>query len=106
MGLPHLLRPQIRVHPLGRRRSSDARDSKIKNIAKEQAIYGYPSYGISFPNPDFAAYARSCGGEGHRCEIPDELDEALARGMGSDMPVIFDVVVDPEKMALHVISGA
>jgi pyruvate oxidase len=74
-------------------------DSKIKNIAKEQALYGYPSYGISFPNPDFAAYARSCGGEGYRCETPDELDEALAKGMGSNKPVIFDVVVDPDKMA-------
>ncbi len=62
-------------------------DSKIKNIAKEQALYGYPSYGISFPNPDFAAYARSCGGEGYRCETPDELDEALARGMGSTSPL-------------------
>jgi pyruvate oxidase len=80
-------------------------DSKIKNIAKEQALYGYPSYGISFPNPDFAAYARSCGGEGYRCETPDELDEALAKGMGSDRPVIFDVVVNPEKMAPHVTSG-
>lgn len=74
-------------------------DSKIKNIAKEQALYGYPVYGISFPNPDFAAFARSCGGEGYRCETPDELDKALERGLASDKPTIFDVVVDPEKMA-------
>ena len=74
-------------------------DSKIKNIAKEQALYGYPVFGISFPNPDFAAYARSCGGEGYRCETPEELDEALEKGFASDRPCIFDVVVDPEKMA-------
>jgi len=74
-------------------------DSKIKNIAKEQALYGYPVFGISFPNPDFAAYARSCGGEGYRCETPEELDEALEKGFASDKPCIFDVVVDPEKMA-------
>jgi pyruvate oxidase len=74
-------------------------DSKIKNIAKEQALYGYPVFGISFPNPDFAAYARSCGGEGYRCETPEELDEALKKGFASGRPCIFDVVVDPEKMA-------
>jgi pyruvate oxidase len=74
-------------------------DSKIKNIAKEQALYGYPVFGISFPNPDFAAYARSCGGEGYRCETPEELDEALMKGFASGRPCIFDVVVDPEKMA-------
>ena len=32
------------------------------------------------------------------CETPDELDDALARGMNLDKPFIFDVVVDPEKM--------
>ena len=74
-------------------------DGKIKNIAKEQALYGYPVFGVSFPNPDFAAYARSCGGEGYRCETPDELDRALDEGFTSDAPCLFDVIVDPDKMA-------
>jgi pyruvate oxidase len=80
-------------------------DGKIKNIAKEQALYGYPVFGISFPNPDFAAYARSCGGDGYRCETPKELDRAIAEGFASDKPCIFDVLVDPEKMA-PLVKGA
>lgn len=74
-------------------------DGKIKNIAKEQAMYGYREFGTGFPNPDFAAYARSCGGEGYRCETPDELDSAIGKAFASDRPCIIDVVVDPEKMA-------
>ena len=74
-------------------------DGKIKNIAKEQAMYGYPVYGISFPNPNFATYADSCGGVGYRIKTPDELEKALKEGFKQDKPVIFDVLIDPEKMS-------
>jgi len=74
-------------------------DNKIKNIAKEQAAYGYTVFGISFPNPDFAEFARTCGGEGYRCETPEQLDEALEKAFASDRPALIDVLVDPEKMA-------
>ena len=74
-------------------------DGRIKNIAKEQAMYGYPVFGIGFPNPDFAEFARTCGGEGYRCETPGELDEALKEAFASDRPALIDVLVDPEKMA-------
>ena len=74
-------------------------DGKIKNIANEQAMYGYPVYGISFPNPDFAKYAESCGGIGYRITTPDELDRGFEEGFKLDRPVLFDVLVDPDKMS-------
>ena len=74
-------------------------DGKIKNIAKEQALYGYKEFGTRFVNPNFAEYARSCGGEGYRAETTEELDRALEGAFASDRPAIIDVVVDPEKMA-------
>jgi pyruvate oxidase len=74
-------------------------DGKIKNIAKEQAMYGYPVFGISFPNPDFAKFAESCGGVGYRITTPDELDRAFEEGFKLDRPVLFDVLVDPDKMS-------
>ncbi len=80
-------------------------DGKIKNNAKEQAMYGYPAFGIGFPNPDFGAFARSCGGEGYRCETPDELDRAFEEGFKSDGPCLFDVVIDPEMMSPLVMSA-
>jgi len=74
-------------------------DGKIKNIAKEQAMYGYDVFGISFPNPDFAQYAESCGGIGYRITTPDELDKAFTEGFRLNKPVLFDILVDPDKMS-------
>jgi len=74
-------------------------DGRLKNIKKEQAGEGYPEFGISFPNPDFAAFAQSCGGLGYRVEAPGELDAAMSEAFASDRPAIIDVVVDPESMA-------
>jgi len=74
-------------------------DSKLKNIKKEQMMYGYKEFGTDFVNPNFADFAKSCGGEGYRVEKPEELDRALEQAFKSDNPAIVDVVVDPEKMA-------
>jgi pyruvate oxidase len=74
-------------------------DGKLKNIKKEQSRDGYPEFGVDFPNPDFADFARTCGGEGFKVEDPHELDETLKRAFESDKPAIIDVIVNPEEMA-------
>jgi pyruvate oxidase len=74
-------------------------DSMLKNIVKEQRLYGYPEFGTRFVNPDFAAFARSCGGEGYRVETPEELETALKQAFTTDKPALIDIIVDPEKMA-------
>jgi pyruvate oxidase len=74
-------------------------DGKLKNIKKEQRRDGYPEYGVSFPNPNFAEFAKSSGGEGYRVESPKDLDEILKKVLESDKPCILDILVDPEKMA-------
>ncbi|MCK5151726.1 MAG: hypothetical protein KAQ65_07795, partial [Candidatus Thorarchaeota archaeon] len=74
-------------------------DGKLKNIKKEQNRDGYPEYGVSFPNPNFAKYAESCGGFGVRVEDPVKLDEALKAAIESGKPAIIDLIIDPEKMA-------
>ncbi|MCG7849488.1 MAG: thiamine pyrophosphate-dependent enzyme [ANME-2 cluster archaeon] len=74
-------------------------DGKLKNIKKEQGMYGYLEYGTQFINPDFAAFAESCGGEGYRVDNPEQLDEALQKAFNSDKPALVDVIVDPERMA-------
>ena len=74
-------------------------DQKLKNIKKEQLRDGYPEYGVSFPNPNFADFAKSAGGEGFRVEDPRELDEVLKTAFESNKPTLIDVVVDPELLA-------
>ena len=75
-------------------------DGKLKNIKKEQEMYGYKEFGVEFINPDFAEFARSCGGEGFRVEKPEELDNALEKAFSSKRPALIDIVVDPDKMAM------
>ena len=73
-------------------------DGKLKNIDKEQGNAGYPIFGTTLHNPDFANFARSCGGDGFRVEDSKKLDKAIKKALESDKPAIVDVVVDPEKL--------
>jgi pyruvate oxidase len=74
-------------------------DERLKNIKKEMNRDGYPEFGIEFPNPDFAEFARTSGGLGFRIEDPRELPAALEEALGSDRPALLDVFIDREKMA-------
>jgi pyruvate oxidase len=74
-------------------------DAELKNIKKEQERDGYPVFGVNFPNPNFAEFAETSGGEGYRVKDPAELDAAVKKAFASDRPCIIDVLVDPEKMA-------
>ena len=74
-------------------------DGKLKNIKKEPNMEHYPEFGVSFPNPDFAGFATSCGGEGYTVEDPGELDNVLKKALISDKPTLIEIMVDPEKIA-------
>jgi pyruvate dehydrogenase (quinone) len=49
--------------------------------------------GIEFPNPDFAALARACGGHGFKVTEPDELKDTINEAFLADGPAIVDAVV-------------
>ena len=48
-------------------------------ITLEAESVGLPPYrkGIEFPNPDFAALARACGGHGFTAREPNELNAMI-----------------------------
>jgi len=64
-------------------------------IRLEAESIGVPPYrqGIDFPNPDFAAFARACGGHGFAARKPDELKKAISDALAVDGPAIVDAVV-------------
>jgi len=64
-------------------------------ISLEAESVGLPAYrkGIEFPNPDFAALARACGGHGYSARKPGELKEAVKAALAIDGPAIVDAVV-------------
>ncbi|MEM2873218.1 MAG: thiamine pyrophosphate-binding protein [Nitrososphaerales archaeon] len=74
-------------------------DNKLKNIRKEQSMYGFPEFATNLTNPNFADFAKSCGGDGYRVEKPEELDSALEKAFSSKKPVIVDVIIDPVKIS-------
>ena len=64
-------------------------------ITLEAESVGLPAYraGIEFPNPDFAALARACGGHGFTARKPEELTAAIDEAFAIDGPAIVDAVV-------------
>ena len=69
-------------------------------ITLEAESVGLPAYrkGIEFPNPDFAALARACGGHGFTARRPGELKEALSAALAIEGPTIIDAVVAANEL--------
>jgi thiamine pyrophosphate-dependent acetolactate synthase large subunit-like protein len=53
---------------------------------------------IEFPNPDFAALARACGGHGFTVKQPGLLRAELNEAFAVDGPAIIDCVVPADEM--------
>src|SRR3984957_12673642 len=66
---------------------------------KAEAI-GVPAYmqAIEFPNPDFAAFARACGGSGFAARKPDELKKAISDALAVEGPAIIDATVAANEL--------
>jgi len=66
-------------------------------IRVEQKIENYENFATDLKNPDFAMYAKACGGEGKRVNEPDDLGRAVRWAMQLNRPVIIDVDTDPNR---------
>lgn len=73
---------------------------KLGLIQAEQESSALPEYAVQLHNPDFAAYARLCGGEGWRVTHADQLDDALNAAYASNKPCLIDVEVDPDALPM------
>jgi thiamine pyrophosphate-dependent acetolactate synthase large subunit-like protein len=69
-------------------------------ITLEAESAGLPPFreGIQFPNPDFAALARACGGHGFAARKPGELKAAVSEAFAVSGPAIVDAVVVSDEM--------
>lgn len=56
---------------------------------------GLAEYATDLVNPDFAAFARSCGGLGIRVEREEDLDDAIRTALEFDLPALVEVITDP-----------
>lgn len=70
-------------------------NGELAMISKEQREAGWPVWQTGLLNPDFAEYARSCGGFGVRVEQDADLDKAITAALAFDGPAIVDIICDP-----------
>src|SRR6516162_8848948 len=75
-------------------------NSSLGLIFLEAEGVGLPAFreAIEFPNPDFAALARACGGHGFKAKLPGELRGAIADALAADGPAIVDCVVAADEI--------
>jgi pyruvate dehydrogenase (quinone) len=68
-------------------------------IPLEAESVGLPPYreAIEFPNPDFTALARACGGHGFRATKPGELHAEINEALQVEGPAIVDCVVAADE---------
>ncbi|WP_067793995.1 thiamine pyrophosphate-binding protein [Actinomadura formosensis] len=69
----------------------DDREFKLIKIF-QVATYGESGL-VEFENPDFAAYARACGADGHRVETLEEFEDAFRQALASGRPTVIDAVI-------------
>ncbi|MFI6761605.1 thiamine pyrophosphate-dependent enzyme [Micromonospora sp. NPDC050417] len=68
-------------------------------ILWEQIILGYPEYAVRHPEPepDFAVWARSCGGYGVKVDDPGQLSGAVREALAYPGPALVDCSVNPNE---------
>jgi pyruvate dehydrogenase (quinone) len=77
-------------------------NNTLGQILWEQMVLGYPEHGVRFgePLPDYAGWARGCGGYGVHVDKPADLPGALAEAFAHPGPALVDVAVDPDEPPL------
>jgi len=66
----------------------------------EQEAIGNPQYQVALTNPDYAEYAKLCGGDGVTVVHSADLEKALRIAYASDIPYIVNVEINPEELTL------
>ena len=71
-------------------------NSELGKISKEQRAGEWDVWQTSLHNPNFAEYAKNCGGFGIRVTDRAELDDAMTQAFAYDGPAIVEILTDAE----------
>ena len=75
-------------------------NGKLGLVKMEMEASGYPEWGVTLHNPDFAKCAQAMGAEGIRVENMSELESAVKRAFACDGPVLVDVLTNPNELVV------
>jgi thiamine pyrophosphate-dependent acetolactate synthase large subunit-like protein len=73
---------------------------KLGLIQMEQEVMGYPQFQVELENPDYAEFAKLCGGGGITVAHAGDLEDALKKAYASNLPFIVNVEINPEELTL------
>ncbi|MHA7776595.1 thiamine pyrophosphate-binding protein [Roseibium sp. M-1] len=71
-------------------------NSELGKISKEQRAGEWPVWETNLTNPSFAAFARLCGGHGHRVTEASDLKDAIADAIAHKGPSLVEIITDPD----------
>ncbi|MEX3009375.1 thiamine pyrophosphate-dependent enzyme [Hoeflea sp. TYP-13] len=77
-------------------------NSELGFVKMEMEVggYAYNAEATHLVNPDFAAYAKSCGGDGVRVEKAEEIMPAIEAACSSDKPFLIDAIVSAGEFVM------
>ncbi len=71
-------------------------NGQLGKISKEQRSGHWPVWETGLVNPSFAAFARLCGGHGHKVSAGDDLDDAIRTALSAKGPSLVEIITDAE----------
>ena len=71
-------------------------NSELGKISKEQRAGEWPVWQTDLHNPNFAAFARLCGGQGTRVTTAAEFAEAFEKALNHQGPALVEIITDAE----------
>jgi pyruvate oxidase len=75
-------------------------NSKLGLIQMEQEAHGNPESETDLRNPDYAAIAQGCGGEGYTVREAQDLNDIIDRALASERPAVINVFVNPGELTM------
>jgi thiamine pyrophosphate-dependent acetolactate synthase large subunit-like protein len=69
-------------------------------IEGEESGYAFTDKALKLTNPNFAEYAKLCGGDGIRVEHAKDIPEAIEMAIASPKPFIIDAITNPGELSL------
>jgi pyruvate oxidase len=73
-------------------------NSKLGMIQMEQEASGHPEYKTHLNNPDYAEFARGCGGEGFSIDNAEDLPVIISKALASKKATVVNVFVNPGEL--------
>lgn len=77
-------------------------NSELGFVKMEMEVAGLPMYqqATGLLNPNFAEFAKACGGDGVRVEHASDIVPAIEQALASPKPFLIDAVVSPGELTM------